>query len=130
VVILSAVFFTAGHHAFYGLASTEIDWLATLTLFSFGGIANLLFVRYGHVGYPFAIHYAWNLERFNAQYYLDGTRISEGATFDFIEGAPWVAVAASTIFVAMFVFFSRRIDADARRIAARCRLVSSRTVTR
>lgn len=101
LIVVTAALFAFAHHAVYQ-SSADIGWTAMVTIFSFGAIANTLFVRFGHIGYGFALHYAWNFFRFNTTYYLDGTRLSEGATFNYIEGNPLVTGSAIVVFVVVF----------------------------
>ena len=98
VVIATAVLFSVGHHLVYRMNGVVIDWPALVSLFSFGAITNLLFVRFGHIGYGVALHYAWNFYRFNSVYRLDGLPLSEGMTFNYVEGNLWI-VSASLIAV-------------------------------
>lgn len=103
-VVIAAVagVFVAGHSVVYGLDGVEIHPAALITLFSLGVIANTLFVRFRHIGYGLALHYAWNFWRFNTSYYLDGRYLSEGETFNYVEGNLWVA--AGSFLVAALVF--------------------------
>lgn len=102
LIILLAALFAIAHRALYLAAEVQIDWLAMLSMFSFAAIANTLFIRYRHIGYGFALHYAWNFYRFNTTYLLDGVRLQEGMTFNFIEGNAWVAGASLMVFVLVF----------------------------
>lgn len=107
VVLGTALAFSIGHHLLYWLNGIDIDSLAMVSLFSFGAIANALFVRYGHIGYGLAVHYAWNFDRFNSTYYLDGKALSEGMTFNYIEGNAWVAAGAFIACALVFVGYWR-----------------------
>lgn len=100
VVITTAVLFSVGHHIVYRVNGVLIGWPAMVSLFSFGAILNLLFVRFGHIGYGVALHYAWNCYRFNSVFLLDGHALGEGASFNYVEGNPWV-VAGSLAFLAV-----------------------------
>jgi hypothetical protein len=73
-----------------------------VSIFAFATIANTLFIRYRHIGYGFALHYAWNFYRFNSRYYLDGVPLSEGASFNYIEGNAWVAGLSFAVAVLVF----------------------------
>jgi len=90
VIVGLALVFSGGHRVVYGLDGTEIGFPALTTLFSLGVIANALFVRFRHIGFGFALHYAWNFWRFGTRYYLDGRHLLEGETFNYLEGNPWV----------------------------------------
>lgn len=106
ILSLSLVF-SLSHRLAYGSDGVEIGVVALLTLFAFGVIANTLFVRFQHIGYGVALHYAWNFWRFNYDYYLDGARLPEGATFNFIEGNAWVAVGSTLIMLLVFGAYVR-----------------------
>ncbi|MGB8330082.1 MAG: CPBP family intramembrane glutamic endopeptidase, partial [Polyangiales bacterium] len=103
VVLGAAVLFSAGHHLVYRMNGVFIDWPAMVTLFSFGAIANLLFVRFGHIGYGVALHYAWNFYRFNSVYALDGHPLNEGLTFNYVEGNVWVVTGSMVALVLTFL---------------------------
>lgn len=105
--LVLAALFAWGHYFLYRFQGSEIEWKALVTLFCFGAIANLLFVRFGHIGYSLAIHYAWNLYRFNSGYYVEGYEISQGETFNYIEGNGWVAATALIVFVLVWTRVSR-----------------------
>ncbi|MEM7135822.1 MAG: CPBP family glutamic-type intramembrane protease [Myxococcota bacterium] len=111
VIPLLAGVFALGHSLFYGLGGVAIHTPALLTLFAFGVIANTLFVAFGHIWYGFALHYAWNIYRFNAAYYVDGRRLLEGETFNYIEGNAWVtcaSLALMTIVLGVYARWGRR----------------------
>lgn len=102
VLLVPAVFFAIAHHVVYRSGAVQIDWPAMLSIFSFAAIANTLFIRYRHIGYGFALHYAWNFYRFNSRYYLNGASLSEGASFNYIEGDSLVVVLSLAVFVLVF----------------------------
>jgi len=104
IILGVSLVFAASHQVFYGSDGLELAPSALATLFAFGVIANTLFVRFGHIGYGLALHYAWNFWRFNIDYYLDGERLSQGATFNYVEGNPWLAAGA--VLSASLVFAS------------------------
>jgi membrane protease YdiL (CAAX protease family) len=97
VIIITAACFALAHQLAYRTATVHIDWPAMLSIFCFAAITNTLFVRYRHIGYGFALHYAWNFFRFSSTYYLDGMRLTEGETFNHIEGSELVATASVTV---------------------------------
>ncbi|MGB5210339.1 MAG: CPBP family intramembrane glutamic endopeptidase [Gammaproteobacteria bacterium] len=107
VVIATAVLFSVGHHLVYRMNGVSIDWPAMVSLFSFGAIANVLFVRFGHIGYGVALHYAWNLYRFNSVYRLDGLPLSEGMTFNYVEGNTWVVTGSLVALVLTYLGCAR-----------------------
>lgn len=106
VVVALAAAFSVGHYFLYGYYGDEIGLAALVSLFSFGAIANLLFVRYRHIGYSFALHYAWNMERINSEFYYRGAMLSEGRSFNYIEGSPWVVVGSLTAFLLLFAAYA------------------------
>jgi hypothetical protein len=87
-VVSVAVLFAVSHGVFY--SSSDIHVRPLLTLFAFGVIGNALFVAYRHIWFGFALHLAWNAHRFNTGYYLEGQRLSEGESLNYVEGNPWV----------------------------------------
>ncbi len=119
VVLATAVLFSVGHHVVYGMNGVSIDWPALVSLFSFGAIANLLFVRFRHIGYGVALHYAWNFYRFNSVYALDGRPLSEGITFNYIEGNPWVVLGSVVTFAITLLAYVKNegLESRGRRIA-------------
>ncbi|MGB5500754.1 MAG: CPBP family intramembrane glutamic endopeptidase [Polyangiales bacterium] len=107
VIVATAVLFSLAHHVFYRLSGVSIDWPAMVSLFSFGAIANFLFVRFGHLGYGVALHYAWNLYRFNSVYRLNGLPLSEGMTFNYVEGNLWVMTGSIVVLVLTYLACAR-----------------------
>ena len=114
VVVAVAALFSVAHHVFYRMTGTSIDWPALVSLFSFGAIANVLFVRFGHIGYGVALHYAWNMYRFSGDYRLDGRPLSEGMTFNYVEGNVWVVLGSVVAFVITLLAYVRREGLDSR----------------
>lgn len=102
VILAMAALFSVGHWVFYNWLDSPIGSASLVTLFSFGVIGNTLFVKYGHIGYGLALHYAWNFYRFNARYSVDGHPLREGATFNYIEGDAWIVTGS--VIVMLFVF--------------------------
>lgn len=98
-----AFLFSVAHHVVYRLHGVHIGADALLTLFSFGVLVNLLFLRFGHIGYGWALHYGWNLMRFGSVYAVDGRYLSEGTSFNYLEGNGWVAAASTCAAVAAFL---------------------------
>lgn len=101
-IISLAILFAVAHWLFYGLGGVALEPSTLLTLFALGVIGNTLFVAYGHIGYGLALHYAWNFYRFNTRYYLDGRRLREGETFNYIEGNPWVLGVSMILMLLVF----------------------------
>lgn len=110
-IVLLAGVFALLHYVFYGVDGMVIQPATLLSLFSFGVIGNTLFVRFGHIGYSLALHYAWNFYRFNTRYYLDGWRLREGDSFNYIEGNTWVVAVSVALMVGVlgaYVMWARR----------------------
>lgn len=101
-IIALAFAFAAGHRAVYGVGGEEIGTSALITLFCLGVITNTLFVQFRHIGYGFALHFAWNFWRFNTSYYLDGRFLSEGQTFNYVEGNMWIVGGSVLAMVLVF----------------------------
>lgn len=101
VAVTTAAGFSLGHYAAYRLNGDVVDVDALLTIFAFGLTSNLLFLRYGHIGYCVALHYAWNLRRFEHAYVRSGVTVPEGTSFNFIEGSPTVMLAGLALLVAV-----------------------------
>ena len=93
----------------------------TMNTFSFGAIVNLLFVRFGHIGYGLALHYGWNFYRFNCVYWLEDRPLSEGMTFNYVEGNLWIAIGSLAACVLTLVAVSKNdgLELGGRRIAGR-----------
>lgn len=106
VILGTAALFALAHHLVYRPAAL-IDWPAMLSVFAFAAIANTLFVRFRHIGYGFALHYAWNLDRFNSAYFVDGMPLTEGATFNYIEGNRWVVTGSLAVLGVVWVASAR-----------------------
>ena len=106
VIVLTAFMFAFGHQLVYGFDGVHIDSIALLSLFSFGVIANTLFVRFGHIGYGVALHYAWNAVRFTATYRRGGDILREGVTFNYIEGDFMVATLSTLAMIGVFVGYT------------------------
>lgn len=113
VIVSWAMIFSAGHFILYRYGGETIDLTASVAIFSFGAIANLLFVKYGHIGYSFALHYAWNMERFNTIFYRGSYELGEGTSFNYIEGTPWFAAGSLAVFIVMLIWFARTTPQEA-----------------
>ncbi|MEM9728269.1 MAG: CPBP family intramembrane glutamic endopeptidase [Myxococcota bacterium] len=111
-VVSMAAVFALGHVALYGWLGTAMHLSTVITLFSFGVVANTLFVRFGHIAYPFALHLAWNSHRFSTSYALDGTRLSPGQAFNLIEGNPAITSGSVVVMLLVFSLFLRTIPPE------------------
>lgn len=89
MLVTTAVF--AGLHIllYVWLADVRLEPGPLVTLLSYCLIANLLFLRSGHIAFAFALHAGWNLNRFTAVYVDGGQRLSEAQSFNAIEGQLW-----------------------------------------
>jgi membrane protease YdiL (CAAX protease family) len=95
VSVVTAAVFSLAHLAFYALNSgVVLSPSALATLFAFGLAANWLFMRFGHIGYAYALHAGWNTVRFTAIYvpFARNDVLSEAQTFNLIEGSGPVLV--------------------------------------
>lgn len=104
--VMLAVLFAIGHHLLYRMQGSYIGWEAMTTLFSFGAMANLLFVRFGHIGYSLALHYAWNIYRFNSSYVVAGHELAQGETFNYVEGSTLIVAFSFVAFLTTFAAVS------------------------
>jgi membrane protease YdiL (CAAX protease family) len=93
--VLVAILFASLHPLFYWWAfDLLLPPTSVATLFVFGLATNLLFVRTGHIAFSFAVHAAWNLARFHAEYMVRGQYLSEAQTFAIYEGSGYALGAA------------------------------------
>lgn len=104
IPVLAAVF-SAAHRLAYATDGSEIHLAALTSLFAFGVIGNTLFVRFGHIGYGTAAHYAWNFFRFNTRYSVDGRTLRQGETFDYIEGSSAVLALSTVLMLAVVAIY-------------------------
>ncbi len=102
ILVLPALFFSVLHQVLYGflMVGPNRGWLdlSTLaTLFFFGFSCNCLFWQRHSIWRPWAIHCAWNLNRFGS-YIVDKLdierRIPEYVTFNLLEGTTPILVAS------------------------------------
>ncbi len=112
VVFLIAGLFAVAHAVFYARTGVWIGTLAIVTLFAFGIVVNTLFLAFQHIWYGFALHFAWNVYRFSTAYGIDGTRLREANSFQYIEGNPWVAAGASITALIVFASYAQTLPID------------------
>lgn len=106
---IPAFLFAILHFVFYGfLNQTWLILPSFITLLCFGIIANYLFIRFGHIWYGFALHLAWNLQRFNGDILLGGQKLSEAQTFILIEGSWPTAIASAVGMITCIAFLERK----------------------
>lgn len=96
-----------------GLYRGQIHAPALVTLFSFGVVANALFLAVRHIAFGLALHYAWNFYRFGAWYRLEGRLLSDAETFNCVEGNPWVVAGSAALAIFAFGAYSTWGDAAA-----------------
>lgn len=87
-----AAVFSALHQVLYPLK--DGSWLgpaALFNLFLFGAWANAAWLRSGHIGWGFAAHLGWNLNRFTGDFLANGKVIAEGRLYNVLEGSASVA---------------------------------------
>lgn len=95
--LLVAAIFALGHWVFYASVDHAILSATTVsTLFVFMLVGNLLFVAFGHIAFPLALHIGWNLAKFSAPYLPRGGRsfFEEYEAFNFLEGSSFTLVLA------------------------------------
>lgn len=102
-----AVAFVAAHAVFFGWKDGTVLPLAALaTLFAFAWVGNQLFLSFGHVAFPLALHAGWNAVRFNAEYDVlwPRRRLAEGETFAVVEGHPLALLGALVLVVGIAIW--------------------------
>ena len=87
---ISSLVFSFLHLLLYSYSSEVfLDPLTLFNLFLFGVLSSSLYFKTGNIACSYAIHLAWNLNRFGRTHFsltqLDYIR--EGVTFNFIEGS-------------------------------------------
>ena len=95
--LLVAAIFALGHWIFYATVDHAILSATTVsTLFVFMLVGNMLFVSFGHIAFPLALHVGWNFGKFSAPYLPRGGRsfFEEYEAFNFLEGSPFTLALA------------------------------------
>lgn len=85
----AAAAFVLLHLVFYRVGAGEtLPPGALLSLFFFSLAGNEVYLQTGHIGYPFAVHVAWNLQRFGRYWMFDdgGALVTEYRGFVLFEG--------------------------------------------
>ena len=80
--------------------------MSIATLLAFSLATNLLFLKFGHIGYSFAIHAGWNLTRFGGAYERAGVALTETDTIALIEGS-LLALGASALLLLAVIAVDR-----------------------
>jgi len=106
VLAAAAAVLFAGIHPllFWWQAGLVLPLTTSLSLFCFGLASNWVFLRSGHIAYSFALHAAWNLQRFGGLY-VDantGRPISEARSFALIEGSGLAVLAGALLVAGVF----------------------------
>lgn len=112
MIVVPALIFTIFHWIFYAYnLSPEnqgfLRFTSLLTLFFFGFTANTFFIATGNIGFPWALHCAWNLNRFGSKIRpLDSSTkpLLEYQTFNLLEGS-YSVMALSAILATVSLFF-------------------------
>lgn len=111
--VLVAVVFALAHAVYYGLVAGEaaLSPAALLSLFLFGFAGNLIFIESGSITTSYAIHAAWNINRFGQDWTAaaSGLPMPEGLGFNLVEGnASVLGLALILVFVTWGWSRSRR----------------------
>lgn len=99
--LLSSLIFSGAHWVFYFFYNGVFLTPATLiSLFAFSLVTALLYLRFGHIGYSYALHLGWNLTQLEGNFYgvYQGQSfwLTEGQVFLLLEGSPQI-VALSLV---------------------------------
>lgn len=86
LIFLPAVLFMSLHYLFYYSQGCKLNINALTFILLFGIIGNMLFIAFEHIWFGFALHFSWNLTRFTGSFLINGVYISEGESFNIIEG--------------------------------------------
>ena len=97
--VLLAIVFSSLHFLLYkfGILETTLTISALLTLFFFSLAVNALFFTFGHIGYGFALHFAWNWWRFEGDISKNGISLNEAQTFNILEGSTAVLISVACL---------------------------------
>ena len=100
--LLSSFLFAGAHWFFYWIyEGVSLPFTSLITLFAFAMTGALLFLRYHHIGYGYALHLGWNLTQVEGDFYgvANGKSfwLPEGTVFALLEGAPLVMLISLLI---------------------------------
>ena len=88
--VLAAAVFALAHGVYYGLVAREavLSVTAMMSLFLFGFAGNLIFLESGSIVASYAMHVAWNINRFGQDWRISasGLPMPEGLGFSLVEG--------------------------------------------
>lgn len=114
LILVPAIAFSLLHWVMYRYNLLEsnrgtLTPIALLTILCFGIAANALYLHFKNILYPWAIHCAWNLNRFGHEIYdrkAPETEIQEYLTFNIFEGSPSVLFISTVLAsFSLWIFF-------------------------
>ena len=86
LILGPALLFTILHFLFYYSHGCALNISAMTFILLFGIICNMLFIKFKHIWFGFALHLSWNLTKFTGYFLMNGVSISECQSFNYIEG--------------------------------------------
>ena len=99
-IVVVGIFFSLTHWLNYNLTEGVILHISTLiALFFLGSVGNILFYQQGHLGGAWGFHAGWNSLRFSFIYALNNQALSEGQSFNALEGSAVGLIFSSVIFL-------------------------------
>ncbi len=115
IIVFPALFFSLLHWVFYRFnVSSEnqgsLSFSALCSLFFFGLSVGLIFLKSKKVLIPWALHAAWNFNRFRIiKVEAPSERINEALTFNVIEGSLGVVVLSFVLLVICYFFYREHV---------------------
>lgn len=105
-LVFASVHYLAYRFLFLGLERVPLTWEAVVCLLGVGVIRNILILSTGHIGYAWALHFAWNFNFFGGsmRYETTGKLLNQAERFNHILGDP-IVLALVTV-VVIFCFYS------------------------
>lgn len=115
IVFIPAVFFAFSHWFFYKFNLSHVnhgtvELKALLTLFFFGVSMSLIFLKTKIIIIPFALHAAWNFNRFALGLVKSDepyNSVPEFLSFNLLEGSNFFLVLSLVLCFGSFAFFRR-----------------------
>ena len=109
--VLIAAVFALAHGVYYALVPGDVilSSSALLSLFLFGFAGNMIFMQSGSIATSYAIHVAWNVNRFG-QDWMDastGLAMPEGLGFNLVEGN--ISVIVTALMLVLVIWAGRGI---------------------
>lgn len=114
IIIVPGVIFSLLHWFFYKYSLSNIHsgilgFPALITLAIFGASAGMIYLRARNILMPWALHMAWNFNRFS----LIRTdepykKINEASSFNLLEGAPTIVALSFILLFASYLFYKER----------------------